>query len=119
MKLLRVLWCSNFINAHFFSQLAEPLEGDQPVDFGVERIVLSYPYIVPGMDLCALLAYQNAAGTDQLAPVPLYAESLTRTVSTVSGASSRFFVCHGESLKDVVGWRFEVGGKIRKQLPQT
>lgn len=69
-ELLHVLR-SNFINAHLFSQLAQTLKGDLPIDFGIEGVIFSYTHVVPGMDLGALLPNQDIAGADNLPPYRL------------------------------------------------
>jgi hypothetical protein len=96
MKLLHALR-SNFIDTHLFSQFAQALKGDLPIDLGIEGVILPYAHVVPGMDLGAFLPNQDIAGADNLAAISLDPKSLPRAVPAVSGAPSRFFVCHARS----------------------
>jgi hypothetical protein len=91
------------INADALPFFVQTLEPDNPGDLGKQGAVLAEADILPGMDFGAVLANQDGPGLDQLAPVPLYAETLAGAVPPVSGTALSLFMSH----KNLQG-KFEV-----------
>jgi hypothetical protein len=76
-------------NVDFFTP-----ELDDAIDFGKNRIVLAHADVEAGVKFCPALTHDDRTGLGKLAAVKLYAAILRITVSSVSGRTLSFFMCH-------------------------
>lgn len=83
---------------HKFAQAAPILEFDNARDLGKQRIISANSHIQARFKLGAPLSDDNGAAIYRLSGKSLDPESLGLAVSSVSGASNSFFVCHTNPL---------------------
>ena len=59
-----------------------------------QRVVLAATDVLAGMEVGATLANDDVAGDDMLAAIALHAEALRAGVTTITGRTKTFFMCH-------------------------
>src|SRR5690606_9031837 len=83
------------IHRHLHPLLVLLLELDDPVDVGVQRVVLREEDVLPRMELGAALLDEDRARGDPLAAEVLDAEVLGIRVASVAAGADALLVCHG------------------------
>jgi hypothetical protein len=87
-------WVGKSANAYSFPVLAEGFKSHDPIPLGKKGIILAHAYVFPGVKLGPNLADEDIPRFNPLSGIPFDPQPLSTAVSTVSGAASRFFVCH-------------------------
>ncbi len=85
---------SGFPDAYLLLVAAETLETYDPVGECEQSIIIASAYVNTGVDLCPALADYYIAGEHSLTVGTLNAQTLGFAVSSVSGTSNTFFMCH-------------------------
>jgi len=92
MNMVKIGLCR--VNAYLFSCLVESFEFDHSVNQREKSEILAHAYIFPRVNFCAHLTHNYGAGIDFLSAENLHAPALGIAVSSVTGASLTFFMCH-------------------------
>lgn len=69
-------------------------ELDDAIDEGENGVIAAKANVLARLELCALLTDQNFTSFNGLTTKTLDAESLARSLMVLSGATTRFNVCH-------------------------
>jgi hypothetical protein len=84
------------LNVHAVSKSL--LELNYTVNESEERVITASTYVVTSVIRASTLTNENISRTNNLSAVLLNAKALALTVSTVSGTSYRFLMCHDITL---------------------
>jgi hypothetical protein len=82
------------LDVYLFPAPSHASIGHNPVDFGKQGVVGTFPYVSSGKNPRSPLPDKNASGIDLLAAEAFNAKHFRLAVSSVPAASYSLFVCH-------------------------
>jgi hypothetical protein len=81
-------------DADFLAGFSHTLVRNNTINLGEKGIILSKPYVIAWVDAGAPLSHQDVACLNELAGKSFHSQTLPCAVSTISGTSRCFLVCH-------------------------
>src|SRR5262245_31839284 len=82
------------VDRHLLAVLVLELEPDDAIHQGKERVVVGPTDVLPGVELGAALAHDDAAGSHDLTTIALHAEVLGIAVPAVAARAYTLLVSH-------------------------